>query len=106
MQEAGEVLQKSGVQVVAISYDSVSVLEEFAKKGEISYPLLSDPGSRTLEDFGVRNKELKGSRIDGVPHPGTFIVDKSGVIREKLFYEGYRKRHHATDIANAVKSLR
>lgn len=99
-------LKQAGLQVVAISYDGVAVLKQFATKGKIGFPLLSDPGSRTLEDFGIRNKKLKGSQIDGVPHPGTFIVDKDLVIREKLFYEGYRKRHQAADLIEAAKKLK
>ena len=55
--------------------------------------------------YGIRNKEAKGSRIDGVPYPGTFLVDREGVIREKLFFEGYKKRHHAKDILKAAAKL-
>lgn len=93
------------MQVVAVSYDSVDVLAKFAKQAKIAFPLLSDAGSKTLEAFGIRNKEAKGSRIDGVPHPGTFIVNKDGIIAAKLFHEGYVKRHAAGDIIDAVQQI-
>jgi peroxiredoxin len=80
----------------------VEVLDRFAKKREITYPLLSDVGSRVIDAYGVRNLEAKGSRIDGVPHPATFIVDKNGVIRAKLFREGYRERHSADELIEAL----
>lgn len=104
MQKDLDGLKKGEIQIAAVSYDSVDVLKEFGKKQKIRYPLLSDPKSKAIEAFGIRNKDAKGM-MDGVPHPGTFIVDREGVIREKLFYEGYRKRHVGKDILEATKKL-
>lgn len=98
-------LKKAGVQLVAISYDDVELLAKFSKQQKIGYALLSDKDSKTIEAFGIRNKEAKGSRIDGVPYPGTFVIDSEGVVREKLFYEGYKARHQAKDIAKAVEKF-
>lgn len=88
-----------------MSYDGVDVLNKFGGKSKINYPLLSDPGSNTFAAFGIRNKEAKGSRIDGVPHPGTFLIGKDGVIQAKLFYDGYRERHQAADILKAAQKM-
>jgi peroxiredoxin len=82
------------------------VLKRFAAKRAITFPLLSDSGSQVIEAFGIRNQEAKGSRIDGVPHPGTFIVDSEGTIVAKLFHEGYKKRHTSLEILTAVEALR
>jgi len=90
---------------VAISYDSLDILRRFTEKRSITYPLLSDPKSAVIDAYGIRNLEAKGSRIDGVPYPGTFIIDGSGFIRAKLFYEGYRTRHTSQDIVAAVRDL-
>jgi peroxiredoxin len=98
-------LKKGGVQLVAVSYDDVESLAKFGKKAKIGYALLSDPGSKTIGAYGIRNKEAKGSRIDGVPYPGTFLVGPDGIIREKLFYEGFVKRHQSKDILAATKKL-
>ena len=95
-------IEATGTRLVAISYDSVEVLEGFARKREITYLLLSDVGSRVIDAYGVRNLEAKGSRIDGVPHPVTFIIDKNGVIRAKLFREGYRDRHSADELIETL----
>lgn len=99
-------MKEAGVQVAAISYDGVSILSDFGKSSKVEFPLLSDPGSRTMEDFGIRNQKVKGSRIDGVPHPGTFIIGKDGVIKAKLFFDGYRERHQAKDIAAALSKAK
>jgi peroxiredoxin len=98
-------LTDAGVSVVAISYDSVDVLAKFAKNRKITFPLLSDPDHRTIEAFGLLNKEVTG-KFEGIPYPGTMIVDKEGVIRAKLFFEGYAKRHAAEDIVKAVKGIK
>lgn len=97
-------LHQAKIQVVAVSYDSVDVLKKFWQLKKIRYPLLSDPDSKTIKAFGVLNKEAS-PRIKGVPHPGTFLIDKKGIIRAKLFYSSYTKRHQAKDIIEASKKL-
>ena len=94
------------MQVVAISYDPLKVLQEFGKRKRILYPLLSDPKSKTIGAYGIRNKEMAGKRFDGVPYPGTFIVDTNGIVREKLFYKDYKKRHLAKDIVKGMNPVR
>jgi peroxiredoxin len=42
----------------------------------------------------------------GVPNPGTFILDQEGVIRAKLFLEGYRERHTMEALINAAKTIK
>ena len=41
----------------------------------------------------------------GIPYPGTFILDRSGVIRAKLFHEGYKERHVSEQILEAAKTI-
>lgn len=85
-------------QIVAVSYDSVDVLKKFADSKDITFPLLSDAGSKTIKAFGIHNK-------DGLPHPGTFLIDQQGVVKAKLFLEGYRKRHDNAALIDAAKKL-
>lgn len=98
LQASQEKLRAAGLQVVAVSYDSVEVLQRFAARRDITFPLLSDPDSKLIEAFGIRNREAAGGRIDGVPYPGTFLVDQDGVVRAKLFHDGYKERHTSTEI--------
>lgn len=91
--------------MVAISYDSGAILKRFATKNAIAYPLLSDPGSKTIDAYGIRNKEAP-ERWSGIPYPGTFIIDANGVIRSKLFLEGYRERHAPEALTQALKGIR
>jgi peroxiredoxin len=99
-----EKIKAAGIQVVGVSYDSVAVLKKFSYEHKISFPLLSDPGSKTIDAYHIRNEAAKG-KAEGVPNPGTFIVDKSGVIRAKLFLEGYRTRHTTDELIRAAKAV-
>jgi peroxiredoxin len=93
------------VQLVGISYDDTKVLKSFSDRMKIAFPLLSDPGSNTIEAYHIRNEAAKG-KSEGVPRPGTFILDRGGVIRAKLFLEGYRERHTTDALIEAAKTVK
>lgn len=97
--------EDAGVAVVGISYDPVDVLAKFAGKQKITYPLLSDPESKTIKAFGLLNPEAKG-KMEGISYPGTVLLDKDGVIRAKLFFEGYKERAGADAVLKAVGDLK
>ncbi|MDQ3198218.1 MAG: peroxiredoxin family protein [Verrucomicrobiota bacterium] len=97
-------IQANGAQVVAISYDSADILNRFATKKSITYALLSDTGSKTIDAYGIRNKEAKG-RTSGIPYPGTYIIGTDGVIRAKLFLEGYEERASTAAILQGLQSV-
>ncbi len=67
--------------------------------------MLSDPGSRTIDAFGVRNQQADEPRTRGIPHPGTVLIDSQGVIRAKLFYAGYMVRHDPKVILAAAANI-
>jgi len=82
-----------GFGVAAISYDSQAVLQDFADRMRIGFPLLSDAGSRVIRSFGILNTTVKpGGLDDGVPYPGLFVVDASGKVTAKYFEEKYQER--------------
>ena len=74
------------------------------KRRNIDFPLLSDPGSQTIKTWKLLNEEAKGGS-EGVPHPMTYIIDPTGVIRAKLGHEGYQLRHNAQELIEAAKPL-
>ncbi|MBL9194960.1 MAG: peroxiredoxin family protein [Opitutaceae bacterium] len=98
-------LQSAGIQVVAISYDSPTVNLAATKKLGLTYPLLSDSGSKIIDAYGLRNEQAKG-RAEGVPHPAILVVDRKGIIRSKLMRENYRDRPAASEILAAARSLK
>ena len=98
-------IEATGGQLVALSYDSTNILKRFATKSAITYPLLSDAGSKTIDAFGIRNKEAP-DRWSGIPYPGTFVVGTDGVIRSKLFLDGYKERHAVEALVEALKKAK
>ena len=98
-------IEAEGIQLVGISYDDTKILKAFSDRMKIAFPLLSDPGSRTIDAYHVRNESARG-KAEGVPNPGTFILDREGIIRAKLFLEGYRERHTTEALIEAAKSIK
>ena len=98
-------IEDAGVQVVGISYDSPAVLKTFSDQMKIAFPLLSDPESKMIDAYHIRNEAARG-KAEGVPNPGTFILDQEGVIRAKLFLDGYRVRHTTEALIEAAKTVK
>ena len=98
-------LEDAGVRIVAVSYDSVDVLARFAAEKKITFPLLSDSESEVIKSFGILNKEATG-RTAGIPYPGTYLIDSQGVIRAKLFLDGYKNRHATEALIKAAADLK
>jgi hypothetical protein len=86
-----------GLGLAAISYDSPEILKAFAEKHGITFPMLSDPGSKTITAWGLLNKDATG-RTAGIPHPGTYVIDRSGLIRSRDFEQVYTERDTAASI--------
>ena len=109
--------------MAAISFDSQDVLAAFSERRGISFPLLSDQGSATIERFGILNtvaEEGLGPNADdpavqadvdqyvsifgalpmivGTPFPGTLIVDPEGRVTSRFFEAFYRERNTASNI--------
>jgi peroxiredoxin len=100
-----KLIEDVGVQIVGISYDDPKVLKTASERMKITFPLLSDRESQTIDAYHIRNDSAKGKAV-GVPDPGTFIVDRQGVIRAKLFLEGYRDRHTTEALITAAKAVK
>ena len=98
-------VEMSGVRVVGISYDAPATSAAAAAKLGLTFPLLSDTGSKIIDAYGIRNAEAKG-KAEGVPPPVVFIVDRAGVIRAKLMRAGYRDRPESAEIIAAAKGLK
>ena len=98
-------IDDAGIRVVGVSYDDPAVLKTFSDRSKITFPLLSDPESKVIDAYHVRNEAAMG-KAAGVPNPGTFLLDRGGVIRAKLFLEGYRDRHTTTALVEAAKAVK
>ena len=118
-----EELAEQGLGVAAISYDSEAVLADFSQRRGITFPLLSDDDSKVITEFGILNTvaaEALGPDGDdpevvadvsryvsmfganpmmvGTPHPGTFMLDRTGRVTSRFFEEFFRERNTTANI--------
>ena len=92
-------IKAQGFGLAAISYDSVAILKNFAERRGITFPLLSDPASKMIQSFGILNEAApKNTPFAGIPYPGTYLVDRQGVVISKYFVEDFRERDTAAEI--------
>ena len=85
--------------LVVISYDTPAVLKKFSDRSHISFPMLSDADSAVIRRYGILNDTVpKNSAFYGVPFPGTYVLDKNGVVVDKYFQEDYRVRDTASSM--------
>ena len=95
-------IRRQGLGLVAISYDSPDTLKAFAASRGIRFPLIADPGSAIIRRYGILNRQQEaGTPTYGIPHPGTFIVDRKGVVTARFFEDAYQERYTAAAILTA-----
>jgi hypothetical protein len=97
-------IRRAGLGLVAVSYDSTATLRAFADRHGITFPMLSDQGSKTIAAWGILNREATG-RSAGIPYPGTYVLDGKGVIISRNFEESYQERDSAASIIGGLQQL-
>ena len=96
-------LKAKGLGLAVITYDSPAVLADFSARRSITFPLLSDPGSATIKAFGILNTTVEEKSTSfGIPFPGTFIVNRAGVVTARFFEDAYQER---TTVSNILLKL-
>jgi len=102
---AAEMAEK-GWPIVGVSYDPTKTLQAFSAKEKLVYPLLSDAGSKAIDAFGIRNREMIGSgKFDGIPYPIIVFIGGDGVIKAKLYEDGFKKRPPAKLVLETAAAL-
>jgi len=100
------------VSLYAISVDPPDVSREFARKiaadgkGEVGFPLLSDPEHRTIDAYGLRDPAYEGQKIYGIPHPAVYLIDKQGKVAWVKIESDYKQRPSNEEIRTALNSLK
>jgi AhpC/TSA family/Disulphide bond corrector protein DsbC len=98
-------ITKQGLGLIAISYDAPETHKKFAESRGITFPLISDAGSTIIKRYGLLNETVDPkSRTYGIPHPGTFIVDRKGVVVSRFFEDAYQERYTAATILSSIGS--
>lgn len=92
-------LTKKGIGLAAMTYDSPAILADFSRRRGITFPLLSDAGSATIKAYGLLNTTVDAASTNyGIPFPGTFLVNRQGVVTARFFEEAYQERNTVASI--------
>lgn len=100
------------VKLYAVSRDSHEQSREFAKKiaqdgrGEVTLPLLSDPDSRVIDAYGLGEPAYEGQKVEGIPHPTVYVINKAGRVTWALVESDYKKRPANDEIRAAFDALK
>lgn len=99
-------LDALGWPMAAVSYDPTETLERFSIANKLDYPLLSDPGSKAIDAFGIRNESVEGSaRFNGIPHPLIIFIGADGTVKAKLYEQRYQDRPPSGLVLETAKGL-
>ena len=90
-------VDRDDVELLAVSVDSGFVLRTWAERDHFNFAMLSDfwPHGAVAKSYGVFDEDK------GIATRGTFIIDKSGVVRWKVV----NPIPQARDIADYQKAL-
>lgn len=108
--------------MIALSPMLVKYAPQLVSKLNLTFPLLSDPGSQILQRLGVVHtlpddliEVYKGFGIDlerfngesdwRLPLPGRIIVDKVGVVRNVSLTTDHTERPEPVETVALLKSL-
>jgi len=100
------------VKLYAISVDPPEVSKDFAKKlasdgkGEVNFPILSDPDHKIIDAYGLRDPAYEGQKVYGIPHPAVYVIDKAGKVAWAKIESNYRERPTNQEICGALDALK
>jgi peroxiredoxin Q/BCP len=93
-----EVFKKMGAEVIGVSSDSLERHQEFVKKNNLPFILLSDEEKKVRKQFGVPSTL---GLIDGRV---TYIIDKKGEVRH-IFSSQFQPSKHSNEAIDVLKKL-
>jgi peroxiredoxin len=98
-------IEAGGGQVVVITYDAPEKVKHFAGKKKITFPILSDPGSKTIEAYDMRSQSGSGNQAGSSVH-GTFVIDQKGIVRAKPYLTSFEERSVVDVLVNTLKEAK
>ncbi len=77
----------------------MSVLADFSARRGITFRILSDAGSATIKRYGILNTAIpETNELYGYPFPGTFILNREGVVTARFFEATYQERNTISSV--------
>jgi peroxiredoxin len=101
--KAAATLKARGYALVGLSYDAPEVLAKFAAERGVEWTLLSDPKSKVIDGWQLRDPAYgPESMASGVPRPAVYVIDAKGRITARLMEADYKKRPQVEAVLAAV----
>ena len=92
-----------GSDIIGISRDSIKSHEDFKKKMDFPFELLSDTDETACKLFDViKMKNMYGKQVLGIER-STFVLDAKGTLRRE--WRGVKVPGHAQEVLEFVKTL-
>ena len=111
-----------GAAIIAVSPESPEHVAETVGKDQLAYTVLSDSTGGAIKALGLAfmvdektQSKYKGFGVDlskhnadgtwELPHPATYVVDTTGVIRYLYVNEDYKKRADIDEVMAAIRQI-
>lgn len=100
------------VALFAISVDAAEksrdLMKKIAKdgKGDVKFSLLSDPGHKTIDAYGLFDPAYAGQDVEGIPHPAVYVLDKNLKAVWAKIESDYKNRPTNAEIRAALDKLK
>lgn len=98
-------IEAGGGHIVVITYDAPEKIKRFAGSKKITFPILSDIGSKTIEAYAMRSLRVAGNQAGSSQH-GTFVIDQNGVVRAKPYLASFEERSVVDALVNTLNEAK
>ena len=100
--EAYSQFKDLNVEIYGISRDSIKSHENFKKKYNLSFDLISDPDELACNLFGViKMKNMYGKQVRGIER-STFLINENGELIKE--WRGVKVNGHIQEILEFLKN--
>lgn len=98
-----QAFRKAGCEILGVSRDSVKTHENFCRKQEFPFDLLSDQDETLCRAFDVlKMKKLYGREFEGIER-STFLIDEQGKLRQE--WRKVKVPGHVDEVLAAAEAL-
>ena len=95
--------KKMNARVFGVSKDTLEKHENFSKKYELPFTLISDADGSICDSFGVwGEKSMYGRKYMGIER-ATYLIDEAGVIQQ--IWRKVKVTGHVDEVLECVKNL-
>ena len=90
-----------------ISVDTAAQSRSFASHaGTAPLTLLSDPGHRVIDRYGLRDPRYDQLGQAGIPYPSIYVIDRSGRVSWVRIEKDYTQRPANSAIRAAIDAVK